>query len=751
MTLKRSGLVGLLALVLFIPAAGQDDTRVSATWQVQKYDIGVTMPQTEADRAVNIKAKIEARNVSSRPASTMTLRLSPAAEVGALAVNGTSTEFSKREEKVGTGSLQQIIVRMPSVAPNAGTTVEITYRLTIKENSGLASISASGSQFLPLSYWYPTPNSWFFARGADYAPARIQINVAAEQTAVSSGADSSGVFDSKLSVQPFFAVGAWNTTDSDGVTLHLPKAADAEAQKRGAELAAIAREASAFVESVLGPRPASPVRLVSVKRGAGFSGGGTVFFDESVLRRPKVDSQTALFVAEGIAKLWLGGSVSISGDGGGALREGMARYLATQFLESKYGKDVADVERLRQRVAYAAVVQRDSPINTVSPLDDYYYTVVANKGAMIWRLLSQKAGASEFSSRMRSVTEDKLVSLAEVRAAFPDQKAFLDYGFDQTTDMNLLAGLPQQGTGEAKVALRNTGTVDVTVDVEAVLENGQRMSAPATIRAASFGEVTFRTPVKIRRVEIDRQKVYPQTDFSDDVAPRELTDSDPLLAVKRFFDKQDFANAEKTARQVLSDIPRFDDVRILLARSLLGLNRNADAEKEFRSVLDEKLPTSRSIAWAYVGLADVAIRGGQNDQAAKFASDAIKADGEYGAGLAARNIRNRTGTRGGAEPSVTAFFEQWDRAAAANQKAQLDSLILPGDASRFSGGVAGQTAAWKTDIKHVDVIDANTVLVEADLAIKLLNKDPESGMAVFRLSRSGSGWKISSVDVFEVR
>ena len=99
---------------------------------------------------------------------------------------------------------------------------------------------------------------------------------------------------------------------------------------------------------------------------------------------------------------------------------------------------------------------------------------------MIWRLLFQKAGAAEFSSRIKTSLDDKTVSLAEIRGLFPEQKEFLDYAFDQPTDMNLLAGLPQQGAGEAKVALRNTGAVDVTVEVEALLDNGQRMSAPAT-------------------------------------------------------------------------------------------------------------------------------------------------------------------------------------------------------------------------------------------------------------------------------
>jgi len=369
---------------------------------------------------------------------------------------------------------------------------------------------------------------------------------------------------------------------------------------------------------------------------------------------------------------------------------------------------------------------------------------------MLWRLLAIKTGPDPFGSRIKASLQDGNVTLAEIRAAFPEQKEFLDYGFDQTTDMNLRAGLPQQGAGESKVALQNTGAVDVTVDVEATLENGQRLSASTTVRSKNFGEVTFKTPNKIRRVEIDREKLYPQTDFSDDIAPRELTDSDLLLAVKRSFDKQEYANAEKTARAVLFDFPRFDDVRIFLARSLLALGRNTDAEKEFKAVLDEKLPSSRSIGWALVGLADIASRANQNEQAVKFATEALRADAEYGASLSARNIRNKAGSKN-SDPSVAAYFEQFDKAAAANQKAALDSLVLPGEASRFASGVAGQTVQWKTEITHVDLIDNATAIVETNLSIKLLNREPESGLAVYRLTRVGSGWKLSSVDVFEVR
>ena len=54
-------------------------------------------------------------------------------------------------------------------------------------------------------------------------------------------------------------------------------------------------------------------------------------------------------------------------------------------------------------------------------------------------------------------------------------------------------------------------------------------------------------------------------------------------------------------------------------------------------------------------------------------------------------------------------------------------------------------------MKQVDKVDADTVLVEANVNIKLLNKPAESGMAVYRLSRVGGAWKVMAVEMFEVR
>lgn len=740
-----------LFLVFYFSNFAQDDTRPSATWQVQKYDIAAILPQSETDRNLTVKAKLDLKNVSTRPASTLTLRIGSSAEITSVNVGGAAIDFTKAEEKINSAtSLQRIVLRIPSVQPNGTVSATVDYKFNVKDNSGVSAISPVGAQFLPTSFWYLTPNSWYFARGGDFAPARVQIQ-ANGLTVISSGTEAGGSFDQKLNSQPFFLAGSWDVINTNGVSVFVPKGSGAEEQKRASELAAIASESKTFAATLLGSAPDTPLRIVTVKRGGGFSGGGTILVDESVLRRGKVDSLTAMNITDAVAKMWIGGATSVSGDGFGVIREGLTKYIATQFLENKYGRDVADVERLRQRTAYAAVARRDSPLNVVSPLDDYYYPEVANKGAMIWRLMAKRIGQDTLFNNIKSQMQDGNYTLAEFRASNAENKEFLDYLLDQVTDTNLMAGLPSQTGGDWKVALRNTGSVDATVNVAAVLANGERMSAPTTVRAKSFGEVVFKTPQKVNRVEVDPEKFFPQTDYSDDVAPRETTDNDLLLAVKRSFDKQEFTAAESTARTILREFPRFDDVRIFLARSLLAENKMAEAEREFRAVLDEKLPTARSVAWANVGLADIASKSGQNAQAIKFSEEAIKADAEYGASLAARTIRNKANAASAVDESVKAYFAQFDKAAISNRKAELEALAVPGDVNRFTSGISGQAVEWKTNVLHVDKMDPNNIWVETNITIKLLNKEPESGMAVYRLTKAGSGWRLSGVDMFEVR
>jgi hypothetical protein len=720
----------------------------NATWRVQKYDLDVTLPN--AERSLTSRAIVTVKNVSTSPATSLTFRISPNAEITGLKVNDAAAEFSKSEEKLGSGTVQRVSTRLAPVPAGGTVTAVVDYKLTVKDNSGVSVLSPAGSQMLPLAFWYPTPNSWFFSKGADLAPVHLKVN-AVGMTVAASGMESAGAFDQKLNSQPFFAAGNWDITELSGVTVYVPKGSSADASARAAELASLFSEAKAFMATALGTAPDTKLRIISGRRGAGFSSAGTVIVDEAVFRRPKIDSLTAMNIAEAAAKIWLGGAVNVNGEGVGVVSEGLPRYLATQFLEEKFGKDVSDIERLRQRTAYAAVSKRDAPMSTVSPLDDYYYPVVANKGAMVWRILAKRVGAAEFSSNIRSATSDGSVSLAELREAFAAQKPLLDYFFDQLTEMNLLAGVPQPLGGETRVNLKNTGNTDVTVDVVGSTATNERIVATTSIRAASFGEVVFKSAKPIVRAEVDADKLYPQTDYSDDVAPRETTDSDPLLAAKRAFDKQDYAGAEKVSRALLAGVPRFDDLRILLGRSLLAQGRNAEAEREFKTALDEKLPTARSMAWANVGLAEAAAKNNQTAAASAFAAAAIMIDADYGATLAARNLASSLNGSSAIDPAAKAFFGDFDKAVLAKRKADVESMIVPGEISNFASAIAGSAVAWNSQIVRSDLLNPTTMLVEAKMSVRLLNKTDESGTAVYRLVKVGNVWKLAGVDVFEVR
>ncbi len=742
--------------VLFLFLAGtfivsaQSETRVAATWQVQKYDFQVTLPAAGTSRDVTVRSRIDVKNISGRPANSLTLRMTSSATITAVRIGGSSADFSPAQENVGGARLQRFAMRIAPVAANATVSAEVDYTVKPGDNSGLMAVSPWSTQFLPMSFWYPTPTSWFFPRGADYAPFRVQLT-GGSLTTVSAGTNSVGAFEAQAFAQPFFVAGNWERIEAGGVEVFSPTTGTAAAKERASEIAAIVEEARQFMSTLLGPVPNMPLRVVGVRRGAGFASGGTILVDEGVFRRSKLDSITVTQIAEAVAKNWIGDTATVTDDGSGVVREGLSRHIATKFLASKYGADVANVERMRHRTAYAAVSRRDAPLRSVAPIDDYYFSAVANKGSMFWRLLERRLGSTEFYSRIQKQLATGTLTLPELRLAFGGEKALVDYMLDDVTDINLQVGLPQISAGEAKVALRNTGGFDVNVNVVATLSNGQKLTTPAAIRAQSFGEVIFKAPQTITRIEIDPEKLYPQVDYSDDIAPRQTTDSDLLLAVKRDFDSQRYAAAEKTAIEVLRDYPRFDDVMVLLARSQLAQNKITEAERGFRAVLNEPLPSARSLAWANVGMADISVRTGRTADAARYANEAILIDGEYGASLAARVIRNRQSSSTAVDSGIKEYFAQFDRAAVSNRRADLEALAMPGEADRFIGGISGQATNWTTSVLHADMLDENSALVETTLSVRLLTREPESGTAVFRLIRTAAGWRLAGVEIFEVR
>lgn len=735
-------------------------------WQVNSFDVQANVQQTE--RLLNAVATINATNVGNGSGRTMTLRINSKASVKSVTAGGATANFRSIQEP--RGDLQRIEITLPAaVAPNATMSATVTYSLPVESNSGLIAISPIATQFLPLAFWYPIPNTPYSARGADTAPFHLTVNI---PNAISSGVEKPGspgsvTFDQSLYGQPFFVQGDWDklegAADAKGVIVMLEKGAGADDRKHAEALMAFTAAARAFFAAALGPAPDAPIRLVAVRRGAGFTDGGTLLFDADTLRLPKLEAATALSVAETVARLWIGGQTPVRGEGGGVLRDALVRFLATQFLEKQFGADAVKSELYRQRLAYATVATRDGPLAHTSQLDSTYFASVPNRGAMFWRLVDRRLGRDVLMGVLRASlqagkSDPNGLNLPAVREALVQRggeglKALLDQQLDQAPDTDLMIGLPVQRGADWVSALRNLGSIDVTVTAVATTEQGQEVRAEATVPAKNFGEAVFKTTGKIVRVEVDPDKLYPQLDYGNDVMPRAKDLSAALNEASLQLGGQDFAKAEATARAMLATAPRFQEAQIILARALLGQNRLEDAERLFRAALDEPLPFAATVAWANIGLGEIAMKRNQPADAVKRFNDAVLASRDYPSSLAARAARIRAEAAANSAPPIdqnaVTVITQLSQAVVSNKKAELESRIVPGELVRFINGSIG-TEAWETKVVRTEQLNAN--LIAADVQIRASKLGTVgTGTAVLLLARTPSGWKLSGIDLFEVR
>jgi tetratricopeptide (TPR) repeat protein len=731
-------------------------------WQVTSFDVSVNAAGASGDaRAIVVRATISARNVGGAAGRTMTLRLSPSAKIESAAVGGQPATINPGKD--ATAQLQTAQVTLPApVAVGGNVTVTLDYRLPVAENTGLAAVSPLGLQFLPLSQWYPSPNTPVAPRGADYAPVRLTFTgLPSGDAVVSSGKASGAGFEQPLNAQPFFLTGRWETFegsgDARGVTAMLRPGATAEERKNAEALVALAGAARAFYASMLGPAPDVPVRLVGVRRGAGFELGGTLLLNHAAFTRRKLDSVTATQVADAVARLWVGGAAGIEGEGGGALREGLPRFLAALFLEKQFGKPSADAEWMRMALLYASVAARDAPLSKMSPSFDTYFNASTNKGALVWRILSGAVGREAFVGALRGQLAQAL-TLAALRArlgqAGGDRAGLLMSSlFDLPTDTDLLVGLPVERSGAWVSNLRNTGSFDVEVTVQALTASGERLTTTARIPAKDFGEAQFKTASKIVRVEVDPEKLYPQTNFANDVVPQGPGLVEAVEQARIQLGQQP-ARAESLAREVLARVPASEEARVVLARALLEQNRLDEAEREFNAALASPLPVPATLAWADIGLGEIALKRNRAADAAKLFDAAARSEAEYASTLAARAARIRAETAAGAPPvdeQIRAAVASLDAAIKSGRKAEIEGQIVGGELIGFVKGLSGiPPEQWQTRVLRTEQLDPNRVAADVLLSARVTGRAQE-GPAVYVFARTPAGWKLAEIPIFEVR
>ncbi len=764
--MQRTLAILLTTIFLFLFSSGVSaQEEAKAAWQINRFDITANLQQ--AQRLLEATAILNATNVGRGAGLSFTFRINGKAAIKSVTAGGANANFRVTPESYG--NLQRVTATLLSpVAPNGTIVLNVSYSLPVESNTGLAAISPIGSQFLPMSFWYPAPSTPYTSKGADTAPVRIVVSGPGVISAGIEKSDSAGavVYDNPLNGEPFFVQGDWEklegAAENKNIAAFLPRGSPVEDRKRAEAVISLAGNARAYYTSVLGAAPETPIRLVAIRRGAGFDDSGTVLLEAGAFRRAQLDSTTALLIAEAVARLWIGGQTPIRLDGGAVLREGLVRFLATQFIEKQFGRPAAEAERLRQRIAYSAVVLKEAPLARVTAVDPTYFSSVPNKGAMVWRIIGQRLGNDAFVSLLREQLASGKASgltLAGLRSAITERggdsiKGLMDQQLNQVTDLDLLIGMPQQRGGEWVSALRNLGSIDVITTARATTANGEQISSNVNVPARNFAEAVFKTTARVTRVEIDPEKYYPQLDYANDTMPRAQGLQDALNDASRYLGGQDFVKAESAARAMLAITPQLQEASVVLGRALLGQNRVDEAEKIFRSLLEQPLPSPASIAWANIGLGEISLKKGQPVEAARRFNEAMRADAEYASALAARNGRIRAETAANTlqiDPAIRTFIGQLDQAIISGKKIELEPRVVSGELVRFISGVVGtQPEIWRTKILRTEQWDADLFAADVSLETKELGKE-HAGTALYILSRGNGNWKLVGIDLFEVR
>ena len=181
--------------------------------------------------------------------------------------------------------------------------------------------------------------------------------------------------------------------------------------------------------------------------------------------------------------------------------------------------------------------------------------------------------------------------------------------------------------------------------------------------------------------------------------------------------------------------------------------RSDEAEKLFRSALEDPLPTPSTLAWSAIGLGEIHLKRGQGGEAAKRFTEGVRADAEYASSLAARaaRISAETGAPPAIDESARAFIKQFDQAIVGGKKVEIEARIVPGELVRFVGGIIGsQPEVWQTRVLRTELLDANLMAVDVSINAKQLGQD-RSGTALLLLARTGESWKLAGIELFEVR
>lgn len=793
-------LFACLAFVVFLAATG-----LAQEFEIKKYEINAHV--LPAEQKVDVQAKLRLVNLSDpaladkillatddRPRLSFFINLK--AKIAEMKVNGSAVTF-KTTEDLRNNLLRIFTDITTGIASARELEVDFVYSIPAADRNASLHVSSGESFLLPGSFWVPVVHTPYVEHGADTAPVALTVTAPAGLKVISSGIRKSDTsFEQSMATQPFFIVGDYEVVTRGGesypVEVYVPRGVNEVGKQQAQRLATEAERIVAFYVKYFNVASTAPFRIVatqarqlstvtsdafSVAREVAFTTAGIVTVDDNLLRREVLDLGTIELLAGAASRAWVDGQVLLRGRGAGMLRDALPVYLGAQYLGERFGPEQRSEAFDRYRRAYSIIARSDAPLLMLSPLDRNYTTSVYNKGAMIWRLLEKQMGKQNFENILRaSLTRTKVdvLSLNEWKSPLCNlsrcanlkenllsgaaDRRLINEIFANWIDTVVLPdfaiGQPQNSANGVESTVANFGSGDVTIEVVATTDKGEKLKRNVTIKAGEYGTITFPAGTNITSIEADPDNLYLQADYANDIFPRRQSESEAFGQANLAFSKNDFATAETKAREGLKNTPNAPTLQALLGRVLLAQKKTDEAAKVFEAVLKSEPLTLQAYGAANLGLAEIALQQNNFAEAARRFRFASMSDFDAATTIAARDgaAKAERGASAVKIPEdIRAFLQKFDGAILQSTAEAVNQFIELGNLRKFAQSlVIRKPATWVTEAIRTEDWDANRTAIDVTLKIKIEGKD-YSGRAVYVVTRVSGKMLLSEVPVFDVK
>jgi tetratricopeptide (TPR) repeat protein len=787
-------------------------------FEIKKYEINARVVPEEQKVDVQAKLRLinlsgpdlaERILLSSGDKPRMSFFLNPKAKVETMKVNGAAVQPKTAEDT--RNKLIRVYIDITSGMTGLREfDVDLAYSILAAERDVALHISSEETFLLPSSFWVPATHTPYLDHGADTAPFTLTVTAPAGLKVISSGVrKSDNSFEQSLAAQPFFIIGDYDVVSRGGahpVEVYYPHStgSSGEIGKQQAErIATEAERAVAFYAKYFGVASVEPFRVVSTQArqldtatSEAFSASretsvamvGAVTIDENIFRRDAIDLGAVELLSGAAARIWIDGQVLLRGKGVGMLRDALPIYLVAHYLGDRFGLPQRDAAFDRFRRAYATIARNDTPLLMQNQLDRNYATSVYNKGALVWRMIEKTVGILAFEKALRaSLSRGKVDALSLAGWWSPQQGKgaaqphplcqlsrcanFKDNLVSAGADRKLVnelftnwietvalpdfaIGQPQNTANGVESTVTNFGTGDFTVEIAATNDKGEKIPKTATVKSSEFGSVSFPAGANIKTIEVDPDKLYLQSEYSNDSFPRRPSQTEAFSQSNLAFSKSDFATAEAKAREALIVTPNAPTLQALLGRALLAQKKNDEAAKIFNDALKAEPLPIQAYGWAHMGLAELALQQNKFDEAARHYRFAAAADLDAAMTIAARDGALKAERGSGAvkiPEEVRAFLQKFDAAVLQGNSTAVNQFVELGNLKKFAQRlVVSKPSNWVTEALRAEEWDARRTAVDVTLKIKIDGKD-YAGRAVYVISRTGGKLLLSEVPTFDVK